>query len=374
MKTHVCGGYELSTVLKQVDEAKAGGINPTLALVFCSVAHDFRLLGSCLSERGMAVVGVTTAGEIADGEVLNEACVVMLLEMKPEAFAVHFQSAEDAETLATLGERLGAAAIDRFAHPVVLAFASGVTANGEEVVQGIRTGAGRTFPLYGGMAGDGLRMENTYVFSGEGATARGLIGLVLDGDRIEVEGLTTSGWQPVGVAKTITRSEGNRVYTIDDKPALDVYAQYLGQPEIMMEAVGVQYPLSVKRTDGTAVIRAPIYYDAEGEAVIFAGSVPEHASARFCIPPSVDIVAYVLEEAGEMKQRLPNADALILVDCIARHLALGMLSEEEIQGLHDLWKAPLAGFFSYGEIGAERTKPCDFHTETCVLLALRERE
>jgi hypothetical protein len=45
---------------------------------------------------------------------------------------------------------------------------------------------------------------------------------------------------------------------------------------------------------------------------------------------------------------------------------------DEVQELHNMWNAPMAGYFSYGEIGARNPSECDFHTETCTLVVLRE--
>lgn len=377
MKTHVCSGYDLSTLLARVDDALSDGFRPTVALAFCSVALDVSELGRRLAERELAVVGVTTAGEIANAEMLEESGVVMLMEVDPDAFAVRFGAAANGSSLADLGRALGHFAVTRYGNPVVLAFGSGVDADGEDVVRGVRAGAGRPIPLFGGMAGDDLIMDDTYVFSNDGATEEGVVGLVLDGDRFQIEGLATSGWQPVGVEKTITRSDGNVVYTIDGKPALDVYRQYLNvevddAPADVATAIGVQYPLSLRRADGTSVIRAPLLYNAEIDALVFAGTVPEGAKVKFCIPPSLDIVDQVIDEAADVRACLPDADALVLISCKARHLALGPLAQDEIQGLHDLWNVPMLGFFSYGEIGARVPQHCDFHTETCTLVALRE--
>ena len=41
------------------------------------------------------------------------------------------------------------------------------------------------------------------------------------------DGKSLDGWEPVGVAKMVTRAEGNLVHTIDDQPALELYRKYL---------------------------------------------------------------------------------------------------------------------------------------------------
>ena len=52
--------------------------------------------------------------------------------------------------------------------------------------------------------------------------------IIIDEDKIDIKGIATCGWKPIGIAKTVTRSSGNIVYTIDDKPALDLVIKYLG--------------------------------------------------------------------------------------------------------------------------------------------------
>ena len=379
MRTRVCSGQNVETVLRCVDAEREAGLNPTLAIVFCSVVQDFRALGRGLDDRGIAVAGVTTSGEIANDELFEESTVTMLLEMDPAAFAIEFRDQSEGSTMVDLARSVGAAAAGRFANPVVFAFASGLQTNGEDIVQGIPAGAGRIVPLFGGMAGDDLTMKNSFVFTGHAASEAGLLGLVLDGDRFEVRGIATNGWQAVGVEKIVTRSEGNVVYTIDDEPAMGVYKKYMSIPEDALSAdgniamaLGVQYPLSVRRSDGTTVIRAPLLFNPADDSMIFAGGVPQGARVKFCIPPSLDIVERVVDEATQVQQTIPDADALILIACVARRIALGPLAEDEVEGLYGLWDAPMLGYFSYGEIGAQEPQECDFHTETCTMVALRE--
>jgi hypothetical protein len=379
MRATVCSGEDAATVLTQIDDARRQGAKPTLAVVFCSVALDFETVGRSIAERGIAVVGTTTAGEISNDVMRDQTCVAMLLDAPPGSFSLWFSTRGADETTFDLGRRLGQAAVERFANPIVLTFVSGVRSDGEPLVRGVRAGARRPIPLFGGMAGDDLIMKNTFVFTGEGATADGAIGLVLDGERFEVSGIASNGWQAVGVEKTVTRSEANVVYEIDNEPALSVYKEYLDveSPEendggIRTLELGGQYPLSVRRENGTSVIRAPMFYQSDNQSMIFAGTVPQGSRVKFCIPPSMDVVERVVAEVGEVHDRMPGAEAVILVACIGRRLALGPLTLDEVQELYEMWGTPLAGFFSYGEIGARNPEECDFHTETCTLVALRE--
>lgn len=375
----VRSGLDADTVLEQIDADREGGFGPTLAVVFASADHDLDALRAALTARGLDVVGATTAGEIADATILDRGIAVMLWDAAPGSYAVWAGARTPDEATEAVAARLGADAAARFERPVVVAFASGVSTDGEAVVRGALAGAGRPIQLHGGLAGDDFQMVETTVFTGEAALSDGVVALILDGDRYHVEGLATGGWQPVGVEKTVTRSTGNVVFELDGESALDVYADYFAMsdlrssPQSIAMELGVQYPLSVQRDDGTVVIRAPLLSDPETNGLVFAGAVPQGARVRFCVPPSLDIVDRVVEEAGTLRDQLPNADAVLLVSCKARHLALGPIAEDEVEGLAGLWNAPLAGFFSYGEIGAQASGACDFHNETCSLIVVRER-
>ena len=92
----------------------------------------------------------------------------------------------------------------------------------ESIVEGFVAAIGKDLMMLGGNAADDLLMVGSYVFTEERHSERGIITLVLDQDKVIVEGLAVSGWKAVGTPKTITKSGGNWIYTIDDQPALDV--------------------------------------------------------------------------------------------------------------------------------------------------------
>ena len=214
--------------------------------MFGSISLDVEGIGQGLHRRNVEVIGTSTCGEIAN----------------------------EASTMFDAGCELGRSAAERFANPVVLAFTAGLRINLEPLVSGVHQGAGRATPLFGGVAGDDLAMRQTLIFPGTEPTEAGVIGLVLDGSRFEVGGIVANGWQPVGVAKTITRAEGNVVYTIDNTPALQVYRRYLEfEVKEPRDAPGVQYPLRVERENGNWVLRPPLFYQQD-QSIIFSGSVP----------------------------------------------------------------------------------------------------
>lgn len=378
MNAHNFSGDSLSIVIEEIEQIIQTGFTPTLAIVFSSISQDFTALSDVLDSYGIDVYGATTAGEIVDNEVIEQSVVGMLLDIDPDAYCL-YEAETGASTTYQIACETGVYAKERFVHPAFIISSGGITTDGEKIIAGLKDTVGEEVELYGGLAADDFQMEASYVFSNKWQTSNGILSLIIDTEKIEVDGQAANGWQSVGVPKTVTQSKGNVVYKIDDQPALDVFIKYFGLSESIdakkdvASILGAQYPLHLMRDDDRSVIRAPLVGNPEDRSVVFAGGVPQGAKVKFSVPPGFDIVEKVVEDTHILKHRMPEADALILFSCKARHLALGPLVEDEISGLQELWDVPLVGFFTYGEIGKEPNSTCDFHNETCSLVALREK-
>ena len=114
------------------------------------------------------------------------------------------------------------------------------------------------------------------------STDYGMAALVLNEAKIELHGLAFSGWKPMGVSRTVTKSEGNLIYTIDNRPALEMYLHLLGQ-EIsssddqidFFDKIGVHYPFQIERENREPKMCNPIGYDKEKQALICESDVPQ---------------------------------------------------------------------------------------------------
>jgi hypothetical protein len=196
------------------------------------------------------------------------------------------------------------------------------------------------------------------------------VALIFDRHAIEVNGIAASGWRGIGTPKTITKAEGNIVYSIDDEPALDVYNKYLNIGDD--PTLAYEYPLSLMRDDGSAVMRGVMLVN-EDKSLTYGGTIPEGAQVRFSMPPGLEIIDHAIEKVSEFNRQTPGADAIVLFSCKGRHLALGPMVEDEISAIHKLWNVPLVGFFTYGEIGPLPQGRCDLHNHTLVPVIINEK-
>ena len=95
----------------------------------------------------------------------------------------------------------------------------------------------------------------------------------------------------------------------------------------------------------------------------------------FTMPPDFDIAEEVIDKASTFKKENDtHADALIIFSCAGRPPVLGPLVSVENEGLADVWNAPMAGFFTYGEYGRAPEGEQNYHSGACCWVALKEKE
>jgi hypothetical protein len=227
--------------------------------------------------------------------------------------------------------------------------------------------------IYGGLAGDDGLLKETFVFSHTGHSSDGAVVTVFDQSKVTVRGIATSGWTGVGAEMVITSSEGNIVYTINGRPALDVVREYLNVSDEEVLQIAVNFPLLIKRADGTEVLRTIFAADYNKRSVTFAGTVPNGARVRFSSSFGYETIEQAIRDLRDYFPRQTDADLVLIFSCMARFRAAGPMVNDEIMAASQLWKRPLIGFFTYGEIGHNRYGTCEFYNESLSLVLIHIR-
>lgn len=338
------------------------GFAPTLAIVFSSVVHDLKKLRTVFTKYDIEVFGGSSSGEIINDEIHEESIVVMLLDIHRDAFRLNIFDGEGKASY-QIGQSVAEWAKTVYDNPALMVMTAGLLTNCDQVINGIVDTMDRQVPLFGGCSGDDLRLQETFVFSVSQTISNGVAALIFDQSTINLQGVAVSGWKGIGTPKTITKSEGNIVYEIDNEPVLDVYNKYLSIGDDIQLAI--EYPLLLIRDDNTFVMRTSGAIN-EDKSIVYMGTMAEGSKVRFSMPPGLEVIDYAIEQISEFHQQIPKSDAILLISCKARHVAFGPMVEDEISTVHKLWKVPIVGFFSYGEIGPVPQGRCDFHNNTLV--------
>jgi len=236
--------------------------------------------------------------------------------------------------------------------------------------------------FFGGMAGADLQLHSTVVFTDNRETYEGIVALILNADQIDLNGMAITGWKKMGIARKVTKSQGNFLYAIDGKPAVDMYLKYLGlegqsntKEFNIMDELSYFYPFITKRDEtGEVLIKSPMKIDRDENALVMEMEMREGDEFWFSVPPDFNIVEEILEEATEVKnQKQDDADALIVFSCAGRRPVLGPLVTSENEGLAEVWNCPMAGFYTYGEYGRSKNGKQNFHSAACCWVAIREK-
>ena len=361
------------------EHAVGQAFKPTLAIVFISVKQDHEAVCQMLHKEGIQIFGSTTSGEFISSEIGEGGIAIMLLDIPTFCFKLVFLETGNSTAYLT-AKQFGAEGKGSFKNPAFIVACGWLQTDGEDIIKGIEDGFEGEPPIFGGMAGDDLALREPFVFTYGKSSTTGLVAIIIDKDKIDITGIATCGWKPIGITKTITRSAGNIVYSIDDKPALDLVIKYLGLnldneiSDSMVVNLGAYYPLQLEREGAPPVMRTAMLGNKKDRSLICAGTVPQGAKVRFSLPPDFDAIDTVIEECVELKTEDYNdADAVIMFSCISRYLSFGVMTSEEIERVINVWNSPFIGFFCYGEFGRAINGKHEFHNNTCCVLALKEK-
>ncbi len=367
---------EIQSALQQ---SLIDGFKPTLAILFLSIKQDREAICNLLHNEGIQIFGTTTSGEFISSEISEGGIVIMLLDINSVYFKIAFQETGNSTVFET-AKQFGADAKKTFDNPAFIIASGWLHTDGEEIIKGIEDGFAGEVPIFGGMAGDDLALREPIVFTHGKSSTTGLVAIIIDQDKIDITGIATCGWKPIGITKTVTRSTGNIVYTNDDKPAQYLVIKYLGLnidnegSENMVVNLGAYYPLQLERENAPPVMRTAMLGNKEDRSLICAGNVPQGAKVRFSLPPDIDAIDTVIDECAQLKTAENNeADAVIMFSCISRYLSFGIMTSEEIERVKNIWNAPFIGFFCYGEFGKSKRGKHEFHNNTCCVVALKEK-
>ncbi len=352
---------------------------PTLAIVFVSIEIDRAAIVKLLDNAGIAVFGATTNGEFIDEQTGQGSAVILLLDMNPDYFRIEFEEYPDKnyrEKTAALAKK----ALQTYAHPAFLISCSNTETDAEQLLLGFEDIIGKEVNVYGGAAGDNYSFSEQFVFTNSLESNRGMVVLVLDEDKIKIRGRATCGWNAVGTVRTVTKSEGNHVYTVDDIPVLDLTAKYGGIENVtpdnknLMLEIATNFPLQMQREAGDPVMRPGLKLDWDDHSFYCSGSVPQGSKVRFSLPPDFDVVEKVIRDCEDLKAtEMPEADAVVIFSCAGRQVALGPMIQQEIEGLKNIWNVPMVGFFSNAELARANGGNLEMHNLTNCCVVLKER-
>jgi hypothetical protein len=365
------------------DEAAARALerdNAKLLVVFCSDSYDLKDLLAGINDRsgGVPLIGCSTAGEISTGGPDDTSVVV-------SAFGGDFSVATAATTGASAhlyeAGAKAAACIEKSddkPERILIMLTDGLAGDQQQIVRGAYSVVGAGVRLVGGCAGDDLKMKATFQLHGNDVLSDAVVAAAVSSDAPFGIGVR-HGWRRVGDPMLITRSSNNRVHTIENRPALDVYLERLDAPDQVRSdpasftRFAQTHPLGLKTRAGEERVRFIGDADFDDRSLGCIAEVPQGGLAWFMEGDDQSVLAATDAACVDALATLGDHAPLGVVafDCIARR---GILGDEGIQTeiariASNAGGAPVAGFYTYGEI-ARTQGVSGFHNQTLVVLAV----
>jgi len=310
------------------------------------------------------ILGSTTDGEIIDAKVTQRETVLSFSEFESttvETFITDFVEDSFQTGLALIHQMNN---LDEA--KLLITFSQGLNINGEEYVQAINESAPQ-LPIAGGLASDNAKFVATYVFTEKGVIKEGAVGALFFGDSLFVNRHFNFSWEPIGRELIVTKSEKNRVYTIDNIAAIEVYTKYLGHRiSDSLPATGIEFPLIIHK--GKLVVARAVLSRHHDGSLSFAGNIAEGEKVQF----AYGNIDSILEYAPVCSTHLSKSpvESIFIYSCMARKRLLGKDIELELAPLNDL--APIAGFFTNGEFFHNKGHGNELLNQTMTMVALSE--
>lgn len=362
--------------------ADVSKLAPQLVVLFAApkLMRDAGFLAKIKAAAGKAeVVGCSTSGEIS-AKGVDEDTVTLT--------AVHFDKANVKATSTALANaaasyeagRTLAAALNAPDLRGVFVLAPGLNVNGSELVKGISSALPPEVKVTGGLAGDGTDFKQTHTFINGLLSSDHVVAVGLYGDSLMISTGSQGGWKPFGPARRVTRVDGNVLYELDGKSALQLYKEYLGDKAAQLPASGLLYPFAILREDRSTsgLIRTILDVDHEKGSLTLAGDIANNSMVCLMHANTEALADGSTAAAEEAAATGTDADGLaILVSCVGRRLVMGQDVDDEVDAVRSVLgkTTPVIGFYSYGEIcpSSETGKP-ELHNQTMTITYIRERK
>lgn len=357
------------------------GRRASLLIVFSSDCYepDALLRGIETASDGAPLVGCSTAGELSTEGAGDRSVVITAIG--GDGFEVCTAAGLNSSAGLRRAGSTAAACMNGLpdtGNRVMILLSDGRAGDQAEVIRGVHEVVGSGVPLAGGCAGDAVRSEGTFQLHGGEVHRDSVVAASIASDG--PLGLGWShGWEAIGEPVLITRSEGNRVYEIDDEPALDRYLdKHDAPPEARSDPAAFSqwarlHPLGLgRRRTGQQPARCVNAADFAERSLICTAEVPQGGLAWFMRGDVDSVLSSARNACDQALLSLDEAPPLGLIafNCIGRRGILaddGIRREAELIG--ECSGTPFAGFYTLGEIARTRGVNA-VHSQTLVALAL----
>jgi hypothetical protein len=325
------------------------------------------------------IIGCSSAGEILGATIMDKSITVAVVQFEKTTLKIAKVAVDKSEDSFDGGKSL-AKQLNKDDLRGILVLSDGLRVNGSELVKGLNTIGKEKVIITGGLAGDGDRFKETWIIVDGEIYKNQIAAIGFYGDAVQIGFGSRGGWDIFGPERFITRSKGNILYELDEKPALSLYKEYLGERASGLPSTGLLFPLAIRKDDSDErhLVRTILGVDEKDQSLIFAGDMPTGYRAQL-MRANIDRLIDSASEVGKiatkhMKSKNSGPVLAVAISCVGRRLLLGERTEEETEALLETLPSltKQLGFYSYGELSPVIAGTCDLHNQTMTLTTFYE--
>lgn len=264
---------------------------------------------------------------------------------------------------------------------VLIMLPDGITVNADALFQGIESSLKTHLPFVGGTAGETFAFKQTYQYYNDQVLTDAASCVLLSGD-FQFEIGVSHGARPIGIERTVTKAEGNHLYEIDNRPAFEIFKEFLGEEvneltvSVLCEiCLGVRVPEEVREKYEDIILKIPTRLDKKDNSLYMVCEWPVGTKIIVARRDPERIVQRAREVAEKIKTKIGKTKPKFILNfnCAARgKLYIGPeTAQKEVKANQEPFgkDVPWLGWYTFGEIAPIGEKNY-FHNHTGVLLVV----
>lgn len=325
------------------------------------------------------IAGCSTQAAVFNSHITKggfTACIIRFRNTRIVQTSTSLHSLEDSWRVGRyIGKQLNAPDLKG-----LLLLTDGLNTQGTDLIRGITSCINpEEVSIAGGLASDYLQFKYTWVLHNGVPTSNIACGIGFYGENIVFSHARRDGFKPFGPERIITRATERTIYEIDQRPALELYKEYLGEHSQHLPEVTLNFPFAVWSEDKQHyAVRVPVATHETDNSLEFVADVCTGYKTQLMYGNTDNLVDGAEEVSRELSKNIPaNIPVLALaITCSARKLIMQDDTEQELEATLDNLPpdSQQIGFYSYGELApTESNGNCSHHNATMTLSILYER-
>lgn len=366
-----------SGLLNEIDSEQLTNAN----LIFCAYDRvaSFEEYARALNDKfpNSQIVGFTTAGHFFNETIHDSEAIYSAIQLEQSEVVCQSFNLNDFDSSEHLGVQIGRA-FEKIEHLKGLTIISdGSVIDGTDLMRGINARINSSIPVFGGMAGDQGRFEETHVGLNEMPKPGNTVAIGFVGDRIQVKAACQDGWSKMGMEFTITKSEGNILYELDNENAYNTLYRLLeSQNEEEFAVNTIRYPFQLSTAEKNDIIRTPLAIDHENKVITYAGHMPQGQNVSLMKATAMDLLDCASGASEKIDPKKEENAFAMAISCLGRRAVLDDLANEEYAEVKGVFgeKTNVFGFYSYGEYSRlnNENNHCLLHNQTFTVALVTE--